>query len=283
MNASVPSRELTIARAIEAVEREAWLDLFQAAPEDYVHASGLTSRRLGNAAALSDRSVPIVEFNRVFSLGLEEPLSAAELDHAIGWLRSNAAPNWAIQISPAARPNEVTTWLNEHGLVSVGTGWAKFHQAASNAKSAPPPSTLEIRSINKEFAEDFGSVVQAGFGLPASTAPWFSALVGRPGWSTYLAFDGLRPVAAAAMYIKDDWAWMGIDATLANARERGGQSCLIAQRLKDGLSNGVVGFTAETGYPPAGDQAASKSFRNYGKAGFALAYIRQNYKADQTA
>jgi hypothetical protein len=133
------------------------------------------------------------------------------------------------------------------------------------------------------LADDFGHVVQAGFGLPEATAPWFAALADRPGWNAYLAFDGTRPVAAAAMFINGDRAWLGIDATLVDARGRGGQSGLIARRLKDGLSSGVIGFTAETGYPPAGQEADFKSYRNYLKAGFAMAYIRQNYKLDANA
>jgi hypothetical protein len=129
------------------------------------------------------------------------------------------------------------------------------------------------------MAQDFGHVVQTGFGLPEATAPWFSALVQRNGWNTYLALDGGRPVGACAMFIKDGWAWLGVDATLADARGRGAQTDLIAQRLEDGLLRGVVGFTAETGYPPAGQETTYQSHRNYLKADFALAYVRPNYIA----
>jgi hypothetical protein len=274
---------IATARAIEAIERDAWLDMFAAAPPSYVAASGVTHERLDDAAALADRGVAIAELNRVFSLGLEVPLTEESLDRAIAWLRANAASGWAIQLAPLAISETVGKWLNQRGLEKTGTGWAKFHRSSIATVTPAPLSPLEIKSVTPAFADDFGHVVQAGFGLPEATAPWFAALVGRAGWKAYLAFDGTRPVAAGAMFISGNRAWLGIDATLADARGRGGQSGIIAQRLRDGLASGVVGFTAETGNPPPGQEAAHKSYRNYLKAGFAVAYIRQNYKLEAKA
>jgi hypothetical protein len=219
MDAFHRSAGVRINQAIERVERDAWLDLFRAAPEDYVRASGLVYATLSDAAALANSDVPIAEFNRVF--GLDRPYTHDELDRAIGWLQSNAALGWAIQLSPATRPAEVMDWLNQRGLARAGTGWAKFYRSASAEPSQTATSSLDVRGVDAPFARDFGRVVQTGFGLPPSTAPWFAALPGRPGWNAYLAFDGERPVAAAAMFIDGDWAWLGIDATLADARARG--------------------------------------------------------------
>jgi hypothetical protein len=103
------------ALAIEAIERDAWLDIFRAAPGSYVTASGLNHERLDDAAALTHRGVPITEFNRVFSLGLERPASLEALQGAVAWLRSKAAPGWAIQLSPFAAPSDLSDWLRNEG------------------------------------------------------------------------------------------------------------------------------------------------------------------------
>jgi hypothetical protein len=274
-------RNLVEARQIESVEREAWLDLFGAAPAGYAMESGVTCKRLGNAAALAHCTVPIVEFNRVFAAGLTEPWSRDQFEIAMDWLQRHAAAGWAIQISPAIEPSEVTQWAEERGLHRTGTGWAKWRRLAGPIGAQSARTDLEIRCVDHTYAAEFGNVVHQGFGLPEATVAWFSALPGRPGWSTYLAFDNDRAVAAAAMFMREGWAWLGVDTTLAHARSRGAQSSLIARRLSDGLSAGVVGFTAETAQPRAGEEAAHTSFRNYGKAGFSLAYVRPNYKVRQ--
>ena len=104
-----------------------------------------------------------------------------------------------------------------------------------------------------------------------------SALVGRPGWRCYLAYDGGLPVACAAMFVREGWAWLGVAATLADHRGHGAQKALIARRLADGIAAGVAGFTVETGRPDAGTEANHPSFRNLSGAGFVMAYARVQY------
>ena len=101
--------------------------------------------------------------------------------------------------------------------------------------------------------------VQAGFDLPVATAKWFAALYGRPGWRLYLAYDGQTPIASGAAFAQYGVAWFGMDATLTDFRRRGAQTALINRRIEDGRALRLVGFTAETGQPPAGQEAAHTS------------------------
>ncbi|MGL4962929.1 MAG: hypothetical protein ACRC67_16980 [Inquilinus sp.] len=266
---------------IEGIECHAWLDLFAAAPPDYAAAAGVTYKRMAGAGALANQAVPITEFNRVLAPGIRSPWSAREFEDALDWLQRYAANGWAFQISPAAQPSEINEWATVRNLEPTGNGWAKWYRPASMAMPRPSGSDLEVCAVSHDHGAEFGRVVQQGFGLPESTIPWFAALPGRLGWRTYLAFDGQRPVAAGAMFINGQWAWLGVDATLTEARRRGAQSGIIARRLADGVAAGVLGFTAETANPPAGEEASYSSFRNYGKAGFSLAYVRPNYKLRQ--
>jgi hypothetical protein len=120
--------------------------------------------------------------------------------------------------------------------------------------------------------------VQAGFGLPIATVKWFAALFGRPGWRLYLAYDGQTAIASGAAFAQHGVAWFGMDATLTDFRRRGAQTALINQRIEDGRANGLVGFTAETGQPHVGQEAAHTSYSNYRRAGFTRGYVRPNYK-----
>ncbi|MCM3629785.1 GNAT family N-acetyltransferase [Paenibacillus glycanilyticus] len=263
--------------AIEKVEQEAWFDLFAAAADSKVQNSSVSSMRLGTNIALADPGTPISEFNRVLGLGIEKPASEADLAQATTWMREHAAPSFALQIAPTALPSNLEKIIQANGFYRTGNGWAKYYRDAAPAESHPMPSTLEVKLMLPQHAADFGHVVHAGFGLPESMIPWFSALVGRPKWSVYVAYESHVPVACGAMFIDKNWAWFGIDATLPEYRGRGAQNALIKQRITDGIAAGVIGFTAETGQPSEGEEDNNKSYCNYHRAAFKRLYIRPNY------
>ena len=262
---------------LELVERDAWLDLFAAAPEGCVQKFGIGSQRLGNMGLLACREIPIVEFNRAMSVGIVAPTTETELDQTLAWLKARAAPGWALQVSPPARTKTMEEWLRSRAFSVSGTGWTKFKRGTSPVAHVPTPG-IQVRSVNTGSAEAFGHVVQAGFGLPVGSAKWFAGLVGRPGWHLYLAYEGKTPIACGAAFVGRGVAWHGIDATLGEFRRRGAQTALIGRRIEDGCTAEFIAFTAETGQPPAGQEAAYPSYRNYSRAGFTPAYVRGNYK-----
>lgn len=264
--------------AIEGIEGEAWLDMFAAAPGAYVRQFGLKFARLGACMALADPNIPITEFNRALCLGLRDPATEAELDRAITWLKKNASPSWAIQIPPPALPEAIGHWMETRGLAKSGNGWAKHHRGTNAVRQASRTSSFEVRLADEQDAEEFGHIAHAGFGLPQSTVPWFTTLVGRPKWKIFLAYDGDDPIACGALFLDGKWGWLGIDTTLPGYRGRGAQTALIARRLEAGIAAGATGFTAETGQPAAGEEHKYPSYRNYRAAGFDLAYVRTNYK-----
>lgn len=263
--------------AIEKVEREAWFDMYAAAPDDYMQSSKLASARLGASIVLADHGTPIAEFNRVLGIGIDEPASEKELEQVIAWLNEHAAPSYALQVAPTAHPEAIGEWIEARGLQLAGNGWAKHYRDASPVEEHPIPTALEVKRAKPHHASDFGNVAQAGFGLPVPIAAWLSALAGRPNWHVYVAYEGQVPVACGAMFVENNWAWLGVDATLADYRGRGAQNALIKQRLADGIAAGVIGFTAETGQPPEGQAELHKSYCNYVRAGFKQAYVRPNY------
>ena len=264
-------------RMFELIERDAWQDFFAGAPYDSAQAFGISSLRPNDMGLLASREVAMVEFNRAMCVGIVAPATAMELEEASAWLNTNAAPGWALQIAPAAHTCAVQDWLHRSGMTASGTGWAKFHRGTSPA-SHVETSRIQVRLVDRDSADAFGQVVQAGFGLPVATAKWFAALLGRPGWRLYLAYDGQTPIASGAAFTQHDVGWFGMDATLTKFRRRGAQTALINRRIEDGLAARLLGFTAETGQPLAGQEAAHTSYSNYKGADFMSAYVRPNYK-----
>ena len=175
--------------------------MFAAAPAEFASAVGLSSVRIGSAAVFAIRAVPLIQFNHAHALGLDAPLDDASLDAIIVALRSRASPVWAVQMPDTAEFSDARKRLAAMNLVAED-GWAKFWRAPVPPKRVV--TAFEIREVADDGPADFGRVVQEGFGAPPPFAAWASALVGRPRWRAYVAYDGGAPVAAGALFLKSE-------------------------------------------------------------------------------
>jgi GNAT superfamily N-acetyltransferase len=98
-----------------------------------------------------------------------------------------------------------------------------------------------------------------------------------PQWRQWIAYFDGEPIAAALSFVKDGVGWLGWDATLPEARGRGAQAALIAHRVSEAAACGCSYVTTETAVSTS--VVTDPSNRNYGRAGFSLAYERATYVA----
>jgi hypothetical protein len=147
--------------------------------------------------------------------------------------------------------------------------------ARSTADAPQAYTGLTLVEAGAAEAPAFASTVCAGFGMPPMLEGWLGALVGRPDWRCYVAFDGEAPAAAAALYLGDDYGWLGIAATRPDARRKGGQCSLMARRIADAQAAGKAWAVTETGAPVPGQP--SPSHDNMVRYGFELVHRRANY------
>jgi GNAT superfamily N-acetyltransferase len=119
-----------------------------------------------------------------------------------------------------------------------------------------------------------GAVIAVAFGLPAVIGDWLAALVGRPGWTFFLAEDGGRPVCAAGLFVDAATAWLGFGGTLPEHRGRGAQGALFAARIRAAVDAGCTLLVTETGAPAA--HGPGPSYRNMLRSGFQPVYRRPN-------
>lgn len=266
-----------LASAAELVERNAWLDFFDAAPTTVRETLGLSSIRISGMGMLASAAIPITELNRAMAVGIDGQPSAEEFDGAVEWLDKHAAPSWALQIAPIAN-TAARDCVDRHGLRASGAGWAKFVTALPAADVWVPSTAARASVADAHTARSFGTTVQSGFGLPEGSARWFEALVGRPGWLCFISTLDGEPAGAAAMFASDNAAWSGMSATLPAYRERGVQSSLIAARLNAANDRGVMVLTSETGRPSADNETGARSYRNQKRGGLVEVYTRLNFK-----
>lgn len=257
-----------LARLVEFGEARAYADMFRHAPPE-LH---LRVEQLGAAIALIAPDLPILLFNRLIGLGLDDPATPATVDAAVGLYRAAGVKNFGVQLSPAAQPAELPDWLQARGLAPTSR-WAKVYRAAE--PDAAATTTLRIEHIGQSQAAAFGSVACAAFGLPHFLQPWLAAGVGGPGWHHYLAYEGDQPVATGALYVNGEVGWLGIGSTLPTHRRRGGQAALLAHRVQQAARLGCHWLITETGEDTPAQ--SNPSFRNMLRTGFLLAYQRPNY------
>jgi hypothetical protein len=255
---------------IEALGLEA---LCLAASPELRQELGIAVEHIGSARLVTCRALDHGQVNRVIGLGVQEPLSEAAIDQAIEAFASHGIGNFYLQIRPDAEPPELPAWLAKRGLVAHSRRWAKFGRGRT-----PPAATrtdLRVEAIERVHAEAFGKIVTTSFGMPAVMSPWLASVVGNPGWSVYLAFDGELPVAAGAMFTHEQVAWLLFGATLTSHRGRGAQGAILSRRIADAIACGAEQLVVETGEAVPGQPQTS--YANILKSGFELVYSRANY------
>ncbi|HVZ68872.1 MAG TPA: hypothetical protein VG891_05370 [Rhizomicrobium sp.] len=259
-------------RAIEAIEAEAWEDMAKAAPPPFARAVGLETARLGRTLLLLAQRIPLFQFNWLSGAGLLEDDSSA-IAEAVHRFRQGGVERFFIQIPQSPRSDAMRMSARKAGLEAHRLAWAKFHR-----ETASPPEVqtrLDIREVGIAQRSEFAATALAGFGMPQPMAAWLEQLPGRANWHCYVAYDGAVPIAAAALYVRGDHGWLGIGATRPEARKRGSQSALLARRIADAGKFGARFVTTETGVPQQGEPAPS--YANIKKAGFEVAYVRENW------
>jgi hypothetical protein len=260
-----------IIRAAEQTEIDAWWDAWQAAPAKTREALGLASAKHGGVAVLQAPVAGHWLFNRVLGLGVFEEASRDLVDSICDGLVA-AGSSHGVSLVETARPTDLPQWLLGRGFEQTTT----LARMLRGVEDLPAPRVeVDIRLVEEEDAEAFGHAVASGFGLPPVFAPWMSALCGREGWRTYLAYVDDAPVATGALHIQSTTGWLGFGSTTPEARGRGIHHAMFCRRMSDAAERGCTLLQTETNFGE-GDEP-TPSLDNMKRVGFEVAYPRPNY------
>ena len=266
-----------MALALERIEAEAWADHHVAAPPDAVRELGISVHRLDGGVALLASRGNLLFLNRVLALGCTSTFSAGRLPELLVLYDRAGVLRFVVQWSPCAQ-SVVDSDFRAAGFRDVSRQ-AKLWRRPDPAARAD--TTLEIREVGPNEATLFGETVRLVYDGPRVLASMQSAIVGRPGWRHYLAFDGPRPVAGGALFVHERIAWCGFGATIPEARGRGAHSALLAVRVRDAAAMRCELVVCETAEETT--DRPNPSYRNMRRAGFNLAYLRTNWLRDGSA
>ena len=249
-------------------------DLYAAAPR----ALDCRVAAIAGATLLLAPRIPASYFNRVIGLGVFEPATEAALRAVDECFRAAGVAEYWLHLNPAARPESLSGWISARGLASPPRRtWAKFLRGPEPC--AARPCALSVRDAKPDDADAIARVVCSAYGTPAALAPWFAALVGRDGWRFVVAEADGQVAATGAVFVDGTRAWLGVGATLAEHRNRGAQSALLAARIALAVEAGCTMLATETGESIAGE--VNPSLNNIRRAGFVQVCSRLNYAATQ--
>jgi GNAT superfamily N-acetyltransferase len=271
------NRKLDFA-ALERIESAAFLDLYRAAPNAMRASFRIDGCTVAGATCLvCERVQPAAIFRKACGLGVHAPARESDLDQVVRHMDRFGEP-YVITVTPHAMPTALPPWLKARGF-TPGYAFMKFSRATAAATDAA--TDLDVEVIGPQRGPAFGQLVSAVFGLPDSLGQWIAQLPGRERWVCLLASAGDVPVAAAAAYIEDQYAWFGLGATLPEFRRRGAQSVLLSRRLREAHARGASVAVTETGERVP--DRPSNSYRNILRSGFEEMYLRQNYHSPARA
>jgi GNAT superfamily N-acetyltransferase len=257
-------------RLADSIEARAMVDTYAAAPAAF----DLRTETVAGATLLLAPHIPASFFNRAIGLGVFEPATERALDEILERCESAKLHEFWLHLNPVAKPVQLADWLAARGLAPPPRRtWAKFLRSPEPYSARP--STLSVRAAKPQDAAAIAQVVCAAFGMPAVLEPWFAALVGRPGWTFVVAEGDGRIAGTGAAFIEGSTAWLGVGATLADYRNRGAQSALLAARIGLAAAAGCTVIATETGESIAGE--VNPSLNNIRGAGFVQVCSRQNY------
>jgi GNAT superfamily N-acetyltransferase len=259
---------------IRALERRAWLDMFDGAPMATRSEFAMSSKSSEDAAYLASAGLRGVPFNRAFGVEPAWALAPHTAQFGIDWLRRHAAEGWVVQVDEADI-SATKRFLGQHGLSRLETGWMKLVLAV---RPITPHGQLNVSMVrDEEDAYAFADVIVDSFGFPTGTRDWFAGLAGRKSWRAYLVRSDDYACAAGASFVTDDGAWLGLDATLQEYRGLGMQRAIIERRVSDAFASGAPFALAETGRPGLGSQRQDASYRNYLRCGFGVSHYSANF------
>jgi GNAT superfamily N-acetyltransferase len=203
--------------------------------------------------------------NRVYVSGTEAGLQPDGLDRLIELFAAAGVKRFFVWLSPGPDMDAVRGWLKQRGLTRVR--WTSYPTLCRSGHSPVQFKTdFEIRQVSAAEIEaargQLGDTLWPEYARPASKRDFFH----------YMAFDGNRPVAIAALCLFEGMGYLMAARTAETHRKRGAQQALIAKRVERAEQIGCSILVSET------LTMLEHSLRNLQRAGFHEIYDKEVYE-----
>lgn len=260
------------------IEVRASRDIMVSAPDEILTALGAEVHDIGPSTLFVAPKVPQVMFNRVQLVAPNGELDRHELEACLDIFAGKGVTRYLLQVDPRASNDDTRQLLAERQLVPYRRPWVKL--ARGNEPLPDVGSDLEVIDADPSRSDSVAELLLEGFNFPASAADLYRHVVGRSGWSAYLAQAEQEPAAVGLAYLHGTSCYLAGGATRQQFRRRSAQRALMHRRIADAISHGAELIATETGVPLPTEE--NPSYRNMIHLGFRAVGTRDNYGPNGT-
>src|ERR1700744_3505102 len=208
-----------------------------------------------------------INLNRIYLCGAEAGLTSDGIARLIDLFRAEGVERFFVWLSPGPDMDSVRGWLEALVLSRMRrTGYPTLWRRSDSAFSFK--TDLSVREVSVD------EIVASREQLGETLWPGYLRSAGKQGFFHYMAFDGTRPVAIAALCIFEEIGYLMAAATKESDRRRGAQQALIARRIARAQQSGCSIQVSETLY------MLEHSLRNLQRAGFEEADEKEVYEGN---
>lgn len=270
------------ARLIDEIERSeiAYMtDRMKAIRERTGNPEGVDIREFGGAVAYYSETMPWASFNTVKGLRAGDESLLADID--VFYRERGRRPQF--EVVPGLTDNGLTRKLDELGYELAGYHTSLYRDMSEPLVPTKPALQTEgdrgeiaIRMLLGDEIDLYAAIHCRAFGLPEDgirpVAANNGVLLGRPGWTFWLAAVDGRPAAAGVLHLRDGIASCTFAATLPEFRGKGLQRLLLKRRLEEAAAGGCRLMVGQCAF-------LSQSHRNMERAGMKIGYVRSAWTA----
>ena len=247
----------------------AWHDVFRGAG---IAGYDWRIERVGDALCSVSSSDPSILLNRVLGLGSGKRPTLDQLRDIRRVYDDAGIERFFLHVVPDLKRADTDALLTEAGYHKY-RGWMKFVRGAGEVRDAN--TDLEVRQVGPERGADFASIVVPAFDMQPVSLPVVALLTSVENKVMYMSFDGERPAGTGGIYFDGKTAALDWGATHPDFRRRGGQTAVLAARIRHAIERGCDLICTMTGEAVPGDP--QHSYSNIRKNGFEEAYLRENW------
>ena len=258
--------DLALARRLEAAEAWSGVEYAQAQARLRPEIGATSEAVAGGHAVFAGVASPL---SRAVGLGLDGPVTAAELDRLEAFYRGRGAPV-QIDLCPLA-DSSLRELLGQRGyrLAEFENVWVR---RLDRRESFPPsPPEIRVAEAGLEEADLWVETVSRGFAeredLAAADLEIAAPFPHVPSLTCFLAWMGEEPAGAAAVAIRRGLAALFTASTRVAFRGRGVQTALLQARLALAAAMGCDLAVVQT-------KPGSASQRNVERLDFCLVYTK---------
>lgn len=194
---------------IEAVEMEAWQNMFDIAPGAFRKEMNLYYKKIGGGICFVFPKYPVVHFDMVMSLGYEEPISEKLLKEVQAIYEKEQQPVYMIQYCDHQQPANATDIFVSCGFKVAG-GWERITWNPQTVEPILSGRNIRVEEVTKETVASWEQFILDLYHYPAKD--WLKAFVSK-GWHNFMAYEDGEIVACRSIYLgTNKLAWSGVEA-----------------------------------------------------------------------